>query len=596
MLTNANPSAQYPDSSRTEREAFFKRLWMEPSFLFRHARTLSGAVCRRARTKLVMSFSDAHQGRKVRPAWLDVAAFAAGPPVSPAERALVLPTYAVGAPLSRAGCSGREPDERNRSADDLEAYFAEQRWGFLTQALLAGEIDRERQLAVCVDWVQSHTDKANVAWEPYSACERVANLLVFLAATQTATGARGIPLPLRRFLQDSLTWILQHLEYYGPRETNNHILNNARAIVLASVALEDTAARAAGMQVFRQCLPGLIMEHGFLRERSTHYQVIVLNWLLDAWSFLRVAEDAEAERKFLGGYVESMIGATAVICSHDNGLVALIGDVSPDLTPVRSVERLRFLYADVSSVALQAASAALLTDGWFRIGSQKSVILGNFPTGLFPVGFPTHGHADLTSFVWTQGGKEILVDRGRYRYTADSVSAFQKRASGHNVPLVNGFAPLCESLIPEGHWWPLPYAAAQLEASVSGASVTMAHDGFARATPVRRHSRALTLEPDSLVVVDTFSGTGEVELAFCWHFGEGFDRFDAQRMMVFGGGACVALQVSGVAGALRATSVYGDDPDGWISRSYGEIQPALGICLRWQLQLPSQVVTRFSYV
>jgi hypothetical protein len=591
MSQGVHADAMLPDTSRTEREAFFRRLRRQPAFLLRHARALTGAVLRRLRTRLRKRVAGAHQGSKLRPPWLDPDAIAAATGVNGATAALMLPAY----PCSVASEADASTPASLVPSDptDPEDYLAAHRWGTLTQSLLAGGADWEERLGHCLQWADSHTDKADRAWEPYSACERVANLLVYLAAAQSLPCAPLVPPRLRRFVQESLGWILRHLEYYGPRQTNNHILNNARAIVMAASALGETQALAAGMRIFRQCLPRLIMDGGFLRERSSHYQVIVLNWVLDAWWFLGVAGPAYADdRKFLGDYLQRMIAATATLCARGTTLLALVGDVSPDLTPAQSLARLKRLYPDVWPAAQQSPMAAELRDGWFRLGAEESVVVGNFPAGPFPARFPTHGHSDLTSFVWLSGGREVLVDRGRYRYAADAISAFQTCAAGHNVPLVNGFAPLCESLVPEGHWWPLPYAAARLEASVGDASVTLAHDGFARATPVARHARRLSLEPQALLVVDSFAGAGDVELAFCWHFGDGFETFDAQRLTVSAADATVTLQVAGAAGTPCA--VLMDAAGGWMSRAYGERRPALGIYLRWRVPLPARIATRVS--
>src|SRR5438874_3201270 len=71
MLSDAD--AMQPDTQRTEREAFFERLRTEPGFLLRHIRTLACAVFRRLRTMLAVWRSGTHQGRKIRPVWLDAA-------------------------------------------------------------------------------------------------------------------------------------------------------------------------------------------------------------------------------------------------------------------------------------------------------------------------------------------------------------------------------------------------------------------------------------------------------------------------------------------------------------------------------------------
>src|SRR5262249_31915247 len=93
-------------------------------------------------------------------------------------------------------------------------------------------------------------------------------------------------------------------------------------------------------------------------------------------------------------------------------------------------------------------------DGWFRMGDVRNFVLGVFPPGEYPPPFPTHAHGDLGGFAWVDDGQEILTDCGRSRYGADTISWRQKSALGHNVVLVNGLAPLCETLLPETLWWP----------------------------------------------------------------------------------------------------------------------------------------------
>ena len=174
-------------------------------------------------------------------------------------------------------------------AGDPEDYMADQRWGFLTEALLAGSLDRPAAIERCMVWMESHADKSDLAWEPYSAGERLTNLLVFLAAMPTAERARLITPRLCEFLRESVAWIFRHVEYYGRTETNNHVLNNARALVVGGSVTGSEIAFSAGMQTFRRWLPELVAAGGFLRERSSHYQLVVLNWILDAWWFAGAA-------------------------------------------------------------------------------------------------------------------------------------------------------------------------------------------------------------------------------------------------------------------------------------------------------------------
>ena len=542
-------------------------------------------------------FSSRHVGRKKTPKWLARDAGIANFHSSDNSRYLTLPEYAFNSQDN--GYRHVSTREVDKTSEDPEEYFAENRWGFLLNSLFESSGAGYGELERCICWIESHIDKNDSAWETYSTCERVANLLVFLSAVPLELRQKEIPRALLEFLDDSLTWIYLHLEYYGPLETNNHILNNARVLVMGGVATGNRAMIFVGMRVFRECLPTMILAGGFFRERSSHYQLIVLSWLMDAWRFVATGvECSNDDALFLNGYIQKMLNAASMLCDHGRKLLALIGDVSPDTTPAQSLARLYFLYPDFWPVRAESPGTSpnisMTKDGWFRISTGKNTILGNFPAGRYPPGFPTHGHSDLTSFAWLHNGQEILTDLGRYRYTQDSISLYQRRASGHNVPLVNGFAPLSESVIATRFWLPSPYANATLDAINRDGGIELTHDGFARATPVQRHTRRIVPEADGLVIEDSFDGRGTAEVVFCWHFGDQLTVFNRHKMIAIGPNLQVELDVDGIASAPDVESASGLAPGGFVSRSYGVKQPALGISLRWRINLPAIVTTRFS--
>jgi len=483
-----------------------------------------------------------------------------------------------------------------RSADvDHEDYLARHRWGFLLEQMLGNGVDWRACLRACTQWTMTMSDTADPAWEPYSACERVANLAVFLAAMPAPMREHGIPREMIEFIDRSLTWVYGHLEYYGPTETNNHILNNARAFVLGGIVGGNPSAVSRGMQIFRRCLPEMIQSGGFLRERSSHYQLVVLNWVLDAWRFVAAAEGPDADdARFLAGFAERMRTAASMLCERGGSLSAVIGDVSPDITPARALDRLALLYSDwwPHTYCSEGFAAA---DGWFRLSKGDEMILGNFPEGRFPCDFPTHGHSDHTSFVWSHAGQEILVDPGRHRYSADEVSAAQVSAVSHNLPTVNGLSPLCESMR-RGGWWPVPYASAELRATALTDGIVMEHDGFARATPVSRHSRRIELRDCGLQVIDSFQGSGPVDLSFYWHFGEAFRNFDSSRMLAIGDGGNVRLDISGTTAEGDRNRLQVELLPGCISAEYGRMAPSIRLRVRCSVRLPVTIATQFSWV
>ena len=152
---------------------------------------------------------------------------------------------------------------------------------------------------------------------------------------------------------------------------------------------------------------------------------------------------------------------------------------------------------------------------------------------------------------------------------------------------------LCESLKTGARWRPVPYAEATLEMLPTEAGVVLAHTGFARATPVTRHTRTIELEANGLRVHDAFEGQGAADVEFHWQFGPSFILFDASRSTMSGADGEVSVEIVEL-GAPRDTGRWNAKiRNGWISRSYGELIPMLGLSLRSQVRLPARIVTRF---
>jgi hypothetical protein len=233
-------------------------------------------------------------------------------------------------------------------------------------------------------------------------------------------------------------------------------------------------------------------------------------------------------------------------------------------------------------------------DGWFRILSDDSLVIGNFGEGSYPAAFPTHGHNDLTSFSWIFGSTPVLTDPGRFRYTADEVSWTQKSAAGHNLPLVNGFAPLSETLVPNGQWWPRPYAAALTTLQTENGGITMSHNGFARSTPVLRHTRHISPRGRRFDVTDAFEGQGEVIVDFCWHFGSGLDAYDSDAMAMSGAAGSVSLALTDSASGQPLVPLSCETRRLAQSPAYGALVPYTGLRVKLRLALPARVTTRFE--
>lgn len=587
-------------AGRRDREVFMVRARKEPLFLAAHIPALISVVVRKVENRIRMLRRDPHLGAKKVPAWMrSRSSGSQNEHDCRLETLFWLPCY----PRSRCFNGGVPANSTtaNGSAceSDPEVLFEANRWRYLCDQSLFVRFDVEHTLVRIRQWMARHQDQNDIAWEPYSASERVTNLLVWLSCVRDEFGDDMAEVEdLRLFVEKSLDWICSHLEYYGERSTNNHILNNARALVMGGVAVGDDWSRRAGMETFRQFLPRLIAKEGFLRERSSHYQLVVTNWVLDAWRFVEARYgDDDPDARFLKDFANRMTVAAAMLCDEDGELVGCIGDISPDASPRLSSQRLAVLYPEFWPAEKKSKTeCAAISDDWFRLDDGRQCILGNFPSGDFPPNFPTHGHGDLTGFVWHVGNVPILADSGRYRYTADEVSVMQKSALGHSIPLVNGFAPLCESLLRNGIWWPRPYAAAHLELANDGGYVRMSHDGFSRATPVRLHTRRIGIAAAGIEVEDRFDGAESIVVQLRWNFGPGFETFDPGTCCVSGSDGAVCISVFGFDGEPTVRTCRADDSGGWFSEIYGVKVPSLVLDVEGRVSLPASIKTGFEII
>lgn len=406
--------------------------------------------------------------------------------------------------------------------DDSEAYFAIHRWGDCALGSLYECSVAESAMSNVLDWINNQPVRNDLAWEPYSASERVVNLAVMLSVHQDIWKnlAYEDKEKVVSFFIDSAQWIHDRLEYYGPQRTNNHILNNARAIIVAGSLLDDRPLIERGLKLFNKMSKLIILRDGSLRERSSHYQCVVTNWLLDVVRFASMTSSYSDEAKMNFNELEVLAGrmsyTTGMILTHSATLPSYIGDISPDSHPVLSECRLTALYG---GKVITRDEPSYKSDDWISIISGESMLLTCAMPPTYPIKYNTHGHDDLSSFIWSIGTQPILVDRGRASYKLDKVDQLQCGASGHNTIKINGLDPLSDSIISFGQWLPAPYARASIDTCLEAKNgFTVSHNGFSRISKVGLHSRTVKVENENIEVCDQIDGEGMVDIELFWHF------------------------------------------------------------------------------
>lgn len=577
-----------------EKGFFFDRLIADIYFLLKHFSWLFHSIITKIVTRLRIVIRSSNRGAKIFPKDLFKKRILSCPAGGELFFYKNLPQYPFKGKLSNS--QKIELSNKNISlAGDAESIFAAHRWAYLLDHNNFMNYDLAAKLRTIEVWIKCNPDKNEPVWEIYSSCERIANSLVYFSILPRDCLENIDFTKYVDFLSSSVEWIYLNLEYYGEKRTNNHILNNARALVMAGVALGSEEAIDSGMKIFRTYLPKLISNKGFLRERSSHYQLIVLNWLMDAFKFIESNKISDKKDIYLlKKYIDKMVSASRLITSSDGVLLSTIGDVSPDCSPSQSSIRMNWLYPDLWQKKLSSVSICEIQDDWFRLNYEEDLILGNFIAGKFPPEFPTHGHNDFTSFIWNSNKKRILIDPGRFRYTADSISISQVSSMGHNLPIINGFAPFCETLKPGGYLWPIPYAVAHGEMFAVKDAIILSHDGFSRSTPVQTHARQIKLLKESLEVTDAFSGNGEVDVLLNWHFDGDYQAFDKNALAMISSENSIAITLYDSKNQKPIVPIACNALQLSQSIVYGEKSDYLCLQIRLTMQLPSKITSNFK--
>lgn len=501
------------------------------------------------------------------------------------ESTLFLPTY-FSHPITLDIAERSDTDED----DDIELYYAANRWSHCINALFKDTGEVQNAIGKAVEWIDKKIPKSDKAWEPYSSSERVANLVVLLAQ-QNAELTSVWKVKIASFLHDSIHWIDNHFEYYHSQRTNNHVLNNCRAMILAGVVTNNEVAVERGLILFSEMSRDLFLNDGFLRERSSHYQVIVTNWLLDAVHFAESYPDlTKGSRKplrDLQNLSTKVIVATDLLLSSLKTDSIHIGDISPDYSPAVAIARLKLLYFGAKVSLVNQLS---YIDNWLFMEDGVDALITNIPSQ-HPLKYPTHGHNDLGSFIWFNNGLPVIVDPGRYRYTGDSISNSQISAEGHNTLLINNLPPLADSLKLGGAWFPAKYANADIRVFLNNThEFSIEHTGFKRIKGIGKHKRRINLQDSFLYVEDSIEGDSTCSIELNWHLGAGFQQDVENHYRFVNNDYSLEWISSEKQNSLPVISIR----NYYLTSEYGKIQKANCINSIYKCSLPVRIITTFK--
>ncbi|MFA5147175.1 MAG: heparinase II/III-family protein [Candidatus Omnitrophota bacterium] len=532
---------------------------------------------------------------------------------------------------------GGVPDWSERF-DDEEDTFALNRWGWLLMLGAEKPSSGMKTFGVEVmrDWsLKMGHRKESPAWESYSVAERIVNCILFLYSQ------RGLPPALPEelgLLEDDIMemgrFLLARLEFKGTL-TNNHILNDARALYILGAISGWREGADMGRRIFIEETPRMITQSGFLREGSSSYHVLLLRTYLEVlWAAGRSGDDEFAER--LRPTAEAMIRAAWFFIVDENSQrsedLPLIGDVSPDFPP-RWLEKICLSRPALRMYAPAVQKADLATgwnglwqadaewahpvrsaepeegarifhdSGWFRIGSGDIVLLSYVcPYGTLPAF--SHLHNDLLSFVLYWKGRKVFTDAGRFSYKDEPLGLYGKSAASHNTYMVDGLEPypVPRTIYPAGY----KNARSDVEYRREGDEniLKMSHTGFCRIDPSIVASREFRLTDKALVIKDSVRGSGIHTVTTFFHIADGIETAGRAAgaapldLALMDDRGIVRMRSSDAAEERGIRKISGKDapgPAGWYFPGYGARKAIDTVVIEERSSLPYLAEYRLTF-
>lgn len=245
-------------------------------------------------------------------------------------------------------------------------------------------------------------------------------------------------------------------------------------------------------------------------------------------------------------------------------------------------------------------SLGAVLDGYAVVRSKPSLAPADSFMLFFTSSFysQTHKHSDCLSFIWQEGGENILIDSGKYGYQKDKFREYFMSSRAHNTLELNGRSDSRKSGYAYGSgisslsiidqtWVVRGLSIKNIELDSRGENFSF------------RHERTLVYRPGKFLCVfdkvaprkargwKLFRRNSEVNLSSWWHFSPGFKKGTAARGSDFMfENSALSLAVSGqhlcISGQYRKQYFEGSlEPrvQGWESSEYLEKHsaPALGI-------------------
>lgn len=376
-------------------------------------------------------------------------------------------------------------------------------------------------------------------FQTYAVAERIVNWLYIIGATATNKVVDD-PIIVNS-IYNQADYICTHLEYYGEQFTGNHLGNDAKALYIAGACLEDMQLQNIGRKMILHEYERIIVDGGFLREGSSHYQFLITKNYIDIYWVAKQTGDKAFVAKLLP-IISRMVQGCDFFLVSDKSLkkgIPFIGDISPDYPPewIMSVpdvghwitENVPLKESD--EVCYKTSFIGCITDDekvstekivdtpidWVRIENNIWTVFSHVNHSLYPNNLTGHFHHDTGAIVAYLYGEPVIIDTGRLTYEDCERGKRDKSVKAHSGICIDNMEPEIDMKTFYSDGVLNKYASLKPQIMQKGNMFQIDVAGYARLRGIDSVIRTVEVEDENLIVTDKILGKGKHEVQQYFH-------------------------------------------------------------------------------
>lgn len=519
----------------------------------------------------------------------------------------------------------------NMNFEDQEDLFALHRFGWILRTLVKRpEIGTALFMwNLVLNWIENVSLSNKKAWESYSVSERIVNWIIFKSILYNS-GVKQLEeemVVLDSLLKQAI-YLLHNLEYHGPDRTNNHLINNGRALYVVGSFFDIDFFKDVGRKILLEELFRMFTPSGFLNEGSSHYHFLLCRTYLEILFISKEIRDENFYQK-LSERVTQMTKYVQFLWPKEIEELPLIGDASPDFPPdwLRGIDSVaKYLLEN------QYLNSTKFSKGWhslwmttkkahnfeyekpyykyrepkesrfrecpdaglYRFISPNYQILWHIAPESFKSSF-SHGHNDIGGFQLYWCNKPIFVDTGRVTYTNTLIGRYGKSAVSHNTIMIDSYEP---AIIPGLNYhqfiikdYVKQYNMINYKDDDDLKMFQIKNKGYSRIHPSLKVIRSFILKSNEVMIKDEILGKGKHTIETYFHLHPdinikklGNNRFslslNSTNRLYF------LYEMDNFESLDILRGVKGLQMAGWYSPAYGKIMPTVTIRFRQTGNIP----------